>query len=46
MSAVHYDSYTDVLYRDAKTHWAENIGTTVIDVIVVELKVAKPADTH
>jgi quercetin dioxygenase-like cupin family protein len=36
----------DVLYRDPKTHWAENIGTTVIDVIVVELKVAKPGDTH
>jgi quercetin dioxygenase-like cupin family protein len=28
----------DVLYRDPKTHWAENIGATVIEVIVVELK--------
>src|SRR5262245_19069860 len=28
----------DVLYRDPTTHWAENIGTTVINVILVELK--------
>jgi quercetin dioxygenase-like cupin family protein len=28
----------DVLFRDPTTHWAENIGTTVIKVIVVELK--------
>lgn len=28
----------DVLYRDPNTHWAENIGTTPIEVIVVELK--------
>ena len=28
----------DVLYRDALTHWAENIGTTPIDVVLVELK--------
>ena len=28
----------DVLYVKPKTHWAENIGTTVINVIVVELK--------
>jgi len=28
----------DVLFRDPTTHWAENIGTSVIDVIVVELK--------
>ena len=28
----------DVLYRDPVTHWAENIGTTPIHVILVELK--------
>ena len=28
----------DVLYRDPTTHWAENIGTSVIDVLVIELK--------
>jgi quercetin dioxygenase-like cupin family protein len=28
----------DVLYRDAITHWAENIGTTTIKVVLVELK--------
>jgi quercetin dioxygenase-like cupin family protein len=28
----------DVLYRDALTHWAENIGTTTIHVVLVELK--------
>jgi quercetin dioxygenase-like cupin family protein len=28
----------DVLYRDAITHWAENIGTTTIRVVLVELK--------
>ena len=27
-----------VLYRQPLTHWAENIGTTTIHVIVVELK--------
>ena len=32
----------DVLYVNPKTHWAENIGTTVIDVIVVELKDPAP----
>ncbi len=28
----------DVLYRDAVVHWAENIGTTQIQLILVELK--------
>lgn len=28
----------DVLYRDPLTHWSENIGTTTIHLIVVELK--------
>jgi beta-alanine degradation protein BauB len=28
----------DVLYRDAVIHWAENIGTTPIHLILVELK--------
>ena len=28
----------DVLYRDPVTHWAENIGTTPIHVLLVELK--------
>lgn len=28
----------EVLYRDALTHWAENIGTTTIHVVIVELK--------
>lgn len=28
----------DVLYRDAVTHWAENIGETAIHLILVELK--------
>jgi quercetin dioxygenase-like cupin family protein len=28
----------DVVYRDALTHWAENIGTTEIHLILVELK--------
>jgi quercetin dioxygenase-like cupin family protein len=28
----------DVIYRDAVTHWAENIGTTTIHLILVELK--------
>ncbi len=28
----------DVVYRDATTHWAENIGTTEIHLILVELK--------
>ncbi len=32
----------DVLYVNPKTHWAENIGTTVINVIVVELKGPAP----
>ena len=28
----------DVLYRDPLTHWAENIGTTTIRLVLVELK--------
>lgn len=28
----------DLLFRDPTTHWAENIGTTVVEVVVIELK--------
>ena len=28
----------DVIYREPLTHWAENIGTTPLHLIVVELK--------
>ena len=28
----------DVVYRDPLTHWAENIGTTTMHLILVELK--------
>jgi len=28
----------DAIYREPLTHWAENIGTTPIDLILVELK--------
>jgi quercetin dioxygenase-like cupin family protein len=28
----------DVIYREALTHWAENIGTTPVHVVLVELK--------
>jgi len=28
----------DVIYRDPLTHWAENVGTTTIHLILVELK--------
>ena len=28
----------DTLYRDPITHWAENIGSTTIHLVVVELK--------
>ncbi len=28
----------DVLFREPLTHWAENIGTTPVDVLLVELK--------
>ena len=28
----------DTLYRDPLTHWAENIGTTTIHMVLVELK--------
>jgi quercetin dioxygenase-like cupin family protein len=31
----------DVLYRDPLTHWAENIGTTPVRFVLVELKNAK-----
>ena len=30
----------DTLYRDPITHWAENIGSTTIHLVVVELKEA------
>ncbi len=30
-----------VLYRDAVTHWAENVGTTELHLILVELKSSK-----
>ena len=33
------------LYRDPITHWNENVGTTTIRLIVVEMKPAKPAGT-
>jgi quercetin dioxygenase-like cupin family protein len=28
----------DVVYRDPLTHWAENVGTTPIHVLLIELK--------
>jgi quercetin dioxygenase-like cupin family protein len=28
----------DVLFREPLTHWSENIGTTPIDVLIVEVK--------
>jgi beta-alanine degradation protein BauB len=28
----------DVLWRDAQTHWVENVGTTTLRFILVELK--------
>jgi len=28
----------DVIYREALTHWSENIGSTPIDVVIVEVK--------
>lgn len=28
----------DVLYREPLTHWAENIGTTQVHLMVIELK--------
>jgi len=31
----------DVVYRDPLTHWAENIGTTTVRFILVELKSSK-----
>ena len=33
----------DVLWTDAETHWAENIGTTEVKAVIVELKEPKPA---
>src|SRR5438128_1682521 len=33
------------MYRDPLTHWSENIGTTTIRLIVVEMKPA-PKGTH
>jgi len=37
-------TYTDgqTAYRDPVTHWAENIGTTTIRLVVVELKPPLP----
>src|SRR5579862_4342463 len=31
----------DVVYREPLTHWAENIGTTTIRLVLVELKDAR-----
>jgi beta-alanine degradation protein BauB len=37
--ATEYELVTgETLYRDPVTHWAENIGTTTIHLILVELK--------
>ena len=33
----------DVLWIPAETHWAENVGTTELRVLVTELKEAAPA---
>ena len=33
----------DVLFRDPVTHWGENIGTTPVQVILVELKEQQPS---
>jgi hypothetical protein len=33
----------DVVWIDAETHWAVNTGTTVVRLLVTELKEAKPA---
>jgi len=39
--ATEYELVTgDTLYRDPITHWAENIGSTTIHLVVVELKEA------
>ena len=32
----------DVIYREPVTHWAENIGTTPIHLVLVELKTTAP----
>jgi mannose-6-phosphate isomerase-like protein (cupin superfamily) len=34
------------LYRDPVTHWSENVGTTTMRLIVVELKPEKPTGTR
>ena len=31
----------DVVYRDPLTHWAENVGTTPVHIVIVELKDAR-----
>ncbi len=37
--ATEYEFVTgDILYRDPVTHWAENVGTTTIHLILVELQ--------
>ena len=42
-SVVEADFKTgDVIYREAVTHWAENIGKTTIRLELVELKDARP----
>ena len=39
MLLAEYEFVTgDTLYRDPITHWAENIGSTTIHLILVELK--------
>ena len=30
-----------VVYRDPLTHWAENIGSTTVRIVLVELKDAR-----
>ena len=38
-TTMEYEFVTgDTLYRDPITHWAENIGSTTIHLVVVELK--------
>ena len=32
----------DTMFLDAQNHWAENVGTTTIKVVVVELKEPRP----
>jgi hypothetical protein len=33
----------DTFYRDPLTHWTENVGTTTLHLVVIELKPAKGA---